>query len=373
MSTATADQPPATTVAPAAGDTGTLSEGEGRDAAAIDFSEWPERPLSGPTVANRAGHFQVVYHQSALDAIHLHGQTRTDVEVGGVLLGTGYRDAHGPYLLVEHAIAGTAASSRSTNVTFTADTWHQIQTVWDRDFPDKKMVGWYHTHPGFGIFLSGMDVFICDNFFNLPWQIAFVYDPLGGDEGNFVWRDGKPTREPVLLEDDVTPQSSAVPLIPVAEAMTGSDPAAATASPAATTSLAYAAFDGRSVEPPAEAYATRLPVADATRAVLPDDVGAALQSQAIELMARVRLLERRVKGLAFGVLFLAVFVVVCVVTLAWTGVVVAPQQQPPPSVQSMLPSQTVPPTALRPTATTVQPQTDVNARPLNVQSGHSHP
>ena len=37
-----------------------------------------------------------------------------------------------------------------------------------------------------------MDLFIHDNFFNFPWQIAFVYDPLGGDEGSFVWRAGKP-------------------------------------------------------------------------------------------------------------------------------------------------------------------------------------
>ncbi len=265
-----------------------------RDAAGIVCHDWPDRPLTHPTSADRADRFQVVFRQSALDAIHLHGQTRTDVELCGVLLGTGCRDAHGPYLLVEHAIAGTPASSRSTNVTFTADTWQHIQTVMDRDHPDKKMIGWYHTHPGFGIFLSDMDVFICDNFFNLPWQVAFVYDPVGGDEGNFVWRGGKPVREPMLLEDDVTPASAAVPLMPVDEAMTGSDPAAA-AGP-------------------------QLPAGDAGPA-------AAVQSQVIELMARTRLLERRLKLLAFAVLTLAVFVVVCA-TMQFAPGVASPAAPP---------------------------------------------
>jgi proteasome lid subunit RPN8/RPN11 len=276
-----ADQP-ATVAAPA--DVATAEE---RDAAAIDSQDWPGRPLAGPLGGVRAAGFQVVYRQSALDAIHLHGQTRTDVEVGGVLIGTGCRDESGPYLLVEHAIAGTAANSRSTNVTFTADAWQQIQTVMDRDYPDKKMVGWYHTHPGFGIFLSGMDVFICDNFFNLPWQVAFVYDPIGGDEGNFVWRGGKPTREPVLLEDDVTPAAAEVPLMPVAEAMTGSDPAGtgmATA-PALGDGAAGIPYDGPPISP---------------------DL-AALQSQVIELMARVRRLEARQRPLLIGMVFVLAF------------------------------------------------------------------
>ena len=247
---------------------------EARDAAAIRSGEWPDRPTAA---AGRDGRFQVVYRQSALDAIHLHGQTRTDVEVGGVLIGTGCRDARGPYLLVEACIPALDANSRSTNVTFTADAWHSIQTVMDRDYPDKKMVGWYHTHPGFGIFLSGMDLFICENFFNLPWQVAFVYDPLGGDEGNFVWRDNAPVREPVLLEDDVTPAAGAVPLMPLAEAMTGSDPV------------------GGGVGDRVRDFADGTLSGDAGGPPLPGEAAERLQSQVIELMERVGRLERRLR------------------------------------------------------------------------------
>ena len=79
----------------------------------------------------------------------------------------------------------------------------------DKDHPDARIVGWYHTHPGFGIFLSGMDLFIQDNFFNLPWQVAFVYDPTSEEEGLFVWHAGKSEPEPFLLQEDTLEENQA--------------------------------------------------------------------------------------------------------------------------------------------------------------------
>ena len=35
----------------------------------------------------------------------------------------------------------------------------------EANFPTESLVGWQHTHPGFGIFLSGYDLFIHRNFF----------------------------------------------------------------------------------------------------------------------------------------------------------------------------------------------------------------
>lgn len=152
--------------------------------------------LQGP----RQSAFQVVFDRGALDAIHEHGKTRTDVEICGVLVGRLCRDRLGPYLLVSDIIRGTEATQRAAQVTFTAETWELIHREMEQRFTTEKIVGWYHTHPGFGVFLSGMDLFIQEHFFNLPWQVAFVYDPVGGDEGVFVWRNGKSVREPHLVE-----------------------------------------------------------------------------------------------------------------------------------------------------------------------------
>jgi proteasome lid subunit RPN8/RPN11 len=137
-----------------------------------------------------------------LNAIHRHGNSGQDIEVCGVLVGNVYHDADGAWLYVEFAIEGNHATQRAAQVTFTAQTWESIQAVMDRDHPDKRILGWYHTHPGFGIFLSDMDVFIQENFFPEPWQAAFVYDPKAKEEGLFLWKDGKPAIERFLREPD---------------------------------------------------------------------------------------------------------------------------------------------------------------------------
>lgn len=187
----------------------------GPDVDSIVPSEWPERELNAPTPARGSG-LQIVVQQHVLDAMRRHGQSNTKVEVCGVLVGKVFHDHAGPYLLIDACIAGDAAHSHAANVTFTSATWTKIHEQMDQLHPDGRIVGWYHTHPAFGIFLSEMDVFIQANFFNLPWQVAFVYDPIGHDEGMFVWRKGVPTREAVITEP--SPPGAAVPEIIAAPA-----------------------------------------------------------------------------------------------------------------------------------------------------------
>jgi proteasome lid subunit RPN8/RPN11 len=73
---------------------------------------------------------------------------------------------------------------------FTHQTWSQITRRRDEMAPDLEMVGWYHTHPGWGVFLSGMDTFICRHFFARPLDLALVIDPCRDDRGWFCWVDG---------------------------------------------------------------------------------------------------------------------------------------------------------------------------------------
>lgn len=267
------------------------------------------------------------------------------IEVCGVLIGNGYRDEHGPYLLVEHVIRGNGAKNRSANVTFTAETWASIQTVMDNSYPDKKMIGWYHTHPGFGIFLSDMDIFICENFFNLPWQIAFVYDPVSGEEGNFIWKEGRPKREYVLIEDDVTPEAAAIPLIPRNEI-------------------------------PSSDVVPDEPIAPRTISVQNGD------PRLIELMIRVRRLERRQKTIVIAMAFIAAFVIMWAVMFQQPinstinkavsqPTTVSPKvttDNPQPAAINPKPATDNPqPTAINPKATTVNPQpTTINPKPTTV-------
>lgn len=110
-------------------------------------------------------------------------------ELGGVLIGT-FNEENNNYILnVENFIIAKHTDAHLSSVTFTAETWAQINSEIDEKYPNYKILGWYHTHPGFGIFLSNWDIFIQENFFNIPWQIAYVIDPCHKTDGFFIWKD----------------------------------------------------------------------------------------------------------------------------------------------------------------------------------------
>jgi proteasome lid subunit RPN8/RPN11 len=124
--------------------------------------------------------------------IRQHARSHSKTEVCGVLIG-GFEDG---LTEVRACIAGANAAQGGAHVTFTQDTWEHIYKIKDRDFPDEHIVGWYHSHPGFGIFLSDHDTFIHKNFFSAPEQIAWVFDPHSDEEGCFGWHGSRLERVP---------------------------------------------------------------------------------------------------------------------------------------------------------------------------------
>ena len=123
-----------------------------------------------------------------LDQVYAHVFSNADREVGGVLVGQTSPEHSVPR--VTAAIAAASAGEQRTTLTFTQDTWEHVHRVLERDHPGQQIVGWYHSHPGFGIFLSDDDMFIHRNFFSGASQIALVVDPLKGYEGVFGWQGG---------------------------------------------------------------------------------------------------------------------------------------------------------------------------------------
>lgn len=125
----------------------------------------------------------VVMEAEVARKIRQHARTSMKAEVCGVLIGNTEHER----MTVEACIAGINAAQGGAHVTFTQDTWEHIYKIKDKEYPDHKIVGWYHSHPGFGVFLSEHDLFIQQNFFSNPQQVAWVYDPHTDEEGCFGW------------------------------------------------------------------------------------------------------------------------------------------------------------------------------------------
>lgn len=126
---------------------------------------------------------RVTIEGEVLRQIRQHARSNSKTEVCGVLIGA----ENGSGLSITARIAGLNAAQAGTYVTFTQDTWEHIYKIKDKDYPEERIVGWYHSHPGFGVFLSDHDTFIHKNFFSAPLQVAWVYDPHSDEEGCFGW------------------------------------------------------------------------------------------------------------------------------------------------------------------------------------------
>ena len=144
--------------------------------------------------ASLAGDYRVVISGGASDGVCEHSKSDTSVEQCGVLAGRVLVDGRGPYLLVEEIIEGVSTRRSGSQVTFTHETWEHVHSAMAESFPELRIVGWYHSHPGLGVFLSDMDQFIQDNFFNAPHSVAFVYDPVSEEQAVFFWRKGQSER-----------------------------------------------------------------------------------------------------------------------------------------------------------------------------------
>jgi proteasome lid subunit RPN8/RPN11 len=140
--------------------------------------------------------FRIFFEPKVHDEVRRHATENVAVEICGVLVGRWARDAEGPFVRVAESIRGEAATSKFAEVTFTHGTWAKINAEMDSRFADLAIVGWYHSHPDFGVFLSDRDRFIQEHFFSGPGQVAYVVDPIRRTEGVFTWQAGKPTLAP---------------------------------------------------------------------------------------------------------------------------------------------------------------------------------
>jgi proteasome lid subunit RPN8/RPN11 len=139
----------------------------------------------------RPGDLPIFLDRKSADAIERHGLSNTTVELGGILLGKECIDpaTNEPFVSITQALEARHYESTQASFTYTHDAWEALTREREAKYSDLDIVGWYHTHPDFGVFLSGHDVFLHGHFFGQPLQVALVLDPIRQTRG-FFFRQG---------------------------------------------------------------------------------------------------------------------------------------------------------------------------------------
>jgi proteasome lid subunit RPN8/RPN11 len=121
-----------------------------------------------------------------------HGGTDLQNEVGGGLVGRwrSDEDTGAEYIIIEAALPAQHVRHGSTYLTFTQDTLVAMHEELESRYPGRALVGWYHTHPRMGVFLSSYDTWLHLHFFPEAWQVALVIEPHGGSGGFFIRQPG---------------------------------------------------------------------------------------------------------------------------------------------------------------------------------------
>ena len=165
------------------------------------FDDELELELKSPSINEAA--VKIFVREEVISDILAYSKTDTSRELGGVLLGR-FEENNGKYrVVIEETITAQHTEAGLSQITFTHETWSYIHHEMDNKYPNLKMVGWFHTHPGFGIFMSEDDYFIHNNFFSKPWSVAYVIDPVKKQDGFFGWSNGNIVRIPDRHINDV--------------------------------------------------------------------------------------------------------------------------------------------------------------------------
>lgn len=132
----------------------------------------PQTRMAGE---NQGDSLLVFVEQSCMKKMQAHAHEEIQREQVGILCGQAF--IHGNerhYVTITSAIP-VAAQSGAAYFRFHERSW---DPVWRNIERSCNVIGWYHTHPGMGAFLSRTDLRTQQLYFQSPWQVAVVIDPV---------------------------------------------------------------------------------------------------------------------------------------------------------------------------------------------------
>lgn len=126
----------------------------------------------------KAGPFpRLVFREEVMGQIDQFARTRPNGEHGGFLIGRkrNLKSLEEYEILVERFVP-IPQRDEASRLVISAEHWDTVSQALEKAGGNEKIVGWVHTHPGFGVFLSSFDKDQHERFFPEPWQVAYVID-----------------------------------------------------------------------------------------------------------------------------------------------------------------------------------------------------
>jgi proteasome lid subunit RPN8/RPN11 len=150
--------------------------------------------------ARKGNTFDLYVSRNAEEKMRNHALSRVKerLEVMGLMLGSVHRHDGTEYAMIRDVVT-TDLEASSVYVRFSRGGWERLFSSLDDCGFDYVVVGWYHSHPGHGCFMSPTDVDTQRAIFNRPFHSAIVIDPIAKDIEAFGLRDSLPVSRPFAV------------------------------------------------------------------------------------------------------------------------------------------------------------------------------
>ncbi len=117
---------------------------------------------------------------------HARESAAHNLESMGLLVGSAHRYNGRSFVIITHYLTAQNAST-AVSVRFSEQAFRPlVKEFASRLQENQLLVGWLHSHPSYGCFLSATDVKTQQTYFGEAFNVAFVVDPLQRDA------DGEP-------------------------------------------------------------------------------------------------------------------------------------------------------------------------------------
>lgn len=127
---------------------------------------------------------EVYINENVWADIKMHGVEGLPNEIAGFLMGYRCILNEQPLIWITKSVKGNCTSSPA-HVVMEVSTYDRVMAEMEAE--PISIIGWYHTHPGIGVFLSSRDLKTISQLFSDPSSVSLVLDPKSDIWGFFGW------------------------------------------------------------------------------------------------------------------------------------------------------------------------------------------